>query len=393
MAKKILVMDDTSVVSRLAEGPFAEEFAECDLLVAPRAAEAFERFHVAQPDLILLNDSLPDMDGESVCYHLLNDPFMSRVPVVVMSGNGHAKVFEEKYSNVIKTLQKPVEPEALAEALASALSLTKPQPHPTTMVLFREAERISFAAHTGFFSLKNAMDMAYGDKMTGALRVFLNRYPVDLFFSRGRFVFATTRNYHLYMKDSPVILSNTNLGLIAEAEANQGFTGCPIFLYLSIRNGFPHDDVVQITREHGQRLWASLWTAGRINFEFEEMTQFPDFARNFPPSDEDPDNWVLGSLRHVKFDSLTASQRPDPNGSPSYTRKGYELVQKLKLNDVEARFATAVNGTDSLQMIARKIGVPLNDALLIVFRFLALGVIDYWSSSILPLPEPAAATA
>jgi CheY-like chemotaxis protein len=389
MAKKILVMDDSSVMARLADGPFAEAISDCDLLLAPRAVDAFERFNVAQPDLILLNDALPDMDGESVCYRLLNDPFMSRVPVVVMSSNGHARTFEEKYSNVIKTIQKPVDPAALAEALGAALSLTKPQPHPSTTVIFREAEKISFAAHTGFFPLKNAIEMAHGDKMTGALRVFLNRYPVDLYFSRGRFIFSTSRNYHLYMRESPVILSNTNLGLIAEAQANQGFTGCPVFLYLAIRNGFPHDDVVQITREHGQRLWANLWTAGRINFEFEEMTQFPDYARNFPPSDDNPDNWILASLRHVKYDNLTASQRPDPNGSPSYTRKGYDLVQSLKLNDVEARFATTVNGTDSLQQIARKIGIPLNDALLIVFRLLCLGVIDYWSSSVLPLPPAA----
>jgi hypothetical protein len=62
------------------------------------------------------------------------------------------------------------------------------------------------------------------------------------------------------------------------------------------------------------------------------------------------------------------------------------LIQKLKLNDVEARFATAVNGAESLQAIAKKIGIPLNDALLIVFRFAALEIIDYWSQSVLSLP-------
>ena len=67
------------------------------------------------------------------------------------------------------------------------------------------------------------------------------------------------------------------------------------------------------------------------------------------------------------------------------------MIQKLKLNDIEARFATAVNGAESLQGIAKKIGIPLNDALLIVFRFLALDIIDYWSSSVLSLPGGQAA--
>ena len=83
---------------------------------------------------------------------------------------------------------------------------------------------------------------------------------------------------------------------------------------------------------------------------------------------------------------VAATQRRDPNGSPTYTRRGYELIQRLKLNDVEARFATAINGSDSLQQIAKKIGLPLNDALLIVFRFQQLDIIDYWSSSVLSLP-------
>ena len=87
-------------------------------------------------------------------------------------------------------------------------------------------------------------------------------------------------------------------------------------------------------------------------------------------------------------DSIRCSPRNGPirTAAPAYTRKGYELIQRLKLNDVEARFATAINGSESLQNIAKKISVPLNDALLIVFRFQALDIIDYWSSSVLSLP-------
>ena len=184
-----------------------------------------------------------------------------------------------------------------------------------------------------------------------------------------------------------MILSATNLGMIIEGQVNQQVTGCPVFLFLSARNGFPHDDVVQITRDHGQRLFAQLYTAGRVNFEFEETDRVPEYVRSFPASTDDADNYLLAALRHVRFDQLSPGQRPDPNGSPAYTRRGYEMIQKLKLNDVEARFATAINGAESLQIIAQRIGVPLNDALLIVFRFQALEIIDFWSSSVLSLPE------
>jgi hypothetical protein len=245
----------------------------------------------------------------------------------------------------------------------------------------------AFTGHTGVISLRQALHMAQGDRLTGVLRFQLGRNPIELWMNAGRFLFATTRNFQLYCGGSPVILSATNLGLILESQLNQQMTGCPIFLFLSVRNGFPHDDVVQITRDHGQRLFSHLFTAGRISFEFEETENFPEYVANFPAASDDADNWILGALRHVKFEQIAPAKRPDPNGSPAYTRRGYDLIQKLKLNDVEARFASAINGAESLQVLAQKVGVPLGDALLVVHRFQELEIVDFWGSGSLALPS------
>ena len=386
MSQKILVIDDSLAASKLTESVLVQNFGAVDVLVAQRGTDAFDRFNIAQPDLILLNETMPDLDGEAICVRLLNDPLTAKVPVVVMATNGAAENFEERYTNVMKVLSKPVTAESLLDVCTTALGKAKAPVDPRRAMLFHDPARTVFSGHTGFFSLRSALQMAYGDKLTGVLRFFVNRYPIELYVSKGRFLFASSRNFQLYCRESPVILSATNLGTIIEGQTTQQATGCPIFLFLSLRGGFPHDDVVQITRDHGQRVFSNLWTAGRVSFEFEELAQFPDYAKSFPSSNEDPDNWTLASLRYIKFENLMGSQRPDPNGSPAYTRKGYELIQKLKLNDIEARFATAVNGAESLQAIAKKIGIPLNDALLIVFRFLALDIIDYWSSNVLSLP-------
>jgi CheY-like chemotaxis protein len=391
MSQKVLVIDDTLAVSKLAETVVAQNFNNVDVLVAQRGADAFDRFNLAQPDIIVMNDVMPDMDGEAICYRLLNDQATSKVPVVVLANNGRAELFESRYRNVLKVLPKPPTPEALLEALSSALAKHRFLPNPAKQLLFYDANRMVYSGHTGIFSLLQALRMGYSDRLSGVLRFFLNRYPIELFVSDGKFMFATTRNFPLYCRDSQTILGQTNLGTIIDAQIAQHATGCPIFLFLSMRGGFVHEDVVQIVRDHGQRLFANLWTAGRVSFEFEELEQFPDYAKNFPPSAEDPDNWALASLRHVKFESLAAHQRPDPNGSPAYTRKGYELVQKLRLNDIEARFATAVNGAEPLQSIAKKLNISLNDALLIVFRFQALEIIDYWGSNIFGLPGQNAA--
>ena len=115
----------------------------------------------------------------------------------------------------------------------------------------------------------------------------------------------------------------------------------------------------------------------------------PGYVENFPASAEDADNWILGALRHVKFEQLAPAQRPDPNGSPAYTRRGYDLIQRLNLNDAEARFATAINGSDPLQVLAQKVGIPLSDAALVVFRFQSLEIVDCWNAGALSLPAGA----
>ena len=383
MAQKILVIDDSQATARLAESVLQQNFPGCDVLTASRGADGFERISVAHPDLIILNDLLPDMDADAVLERLAADPGAANTPVILLVDPARGSDFDGRYPNVFRVVTKPISSEALLDAVADFF---ESKPSARRMLPGRSGASVVYSGHTGFFSLKQSLQMAQGDRLTGILRFYLGRHPIELFMSAGRFVFATTKNFHLYCSGSPVILSATNLGMIIEGQVNQQVTGCPVFLFLSARNGFPHDDVVQITRDHGQRLFAQLYTAGRVNFEFEETDRVPEYVRSFPTSTDDADNFILAALRHVRFDQLAPAQRPDPNGSPAYTRRGYEMIQKLKLNDVEARFATAINGSESLQIIAQRIGVPLNDALLIVFRFQALEIIDFWSSSVLSLP-------
>ncbi|MEO6787216.1 MAG: response regulator [Chthoniobacteraceae bacterium] len=382
MAQKILVIDDPQTAADVAENVFARHFPGCDVLVAPRGIDAFERLNAASPDLVLLNDTLPDADAGVILARLAVDPFSANIPVLLLADASRTQDYNGKFPNIARVLTKPASMEALTEAVGAILggkALSR-------RMLPGRAGGVVFSGHTGIVSLQQALHMAQGDRLTGVLRFQLGRQPIELWMNAGRFLFATTRNFQLYCGGSPVILAATNLGLIVEAQMNQQITGCPIFLFLSVRNGFPHEDVVQITRDHGQRLFSHLHSAGRITFEFEEATVFPDYVENFPAGGDDADNWMLGSLRHVKFDQLAPAQRPDPGGSPAYTRRGYDLVQRLKLNDTEARFASAINGSESLQVIAQRLGIPMGDALMIVFRFQALEIIDFWNAGALALP-------
>ena len=94
-----------------------------------------------------------------------------------------------------------------------------------------------------------------------------------------------------------------------------------------MRNGSLHDDVVQIVRDHGQRVFANLWTAGRVTFEFEEPA-FPGDVKNFPPGNEDPciTGFSAACATSSSADLMGCATAPDLNGSPAHTRKGHELI-------------------------------------------------------------------
>ena len=187
MSYKILVIDDSMVASRQTGDLLAQSFHNTDVLVAQRATEGLERFQVVEPDVIVLNDTMPDLDGDAALYRLLNDPITSGVPVILLSSNG--RTLQEKYKNASSgRSQKPVTQELLVTAVSGALEHAKPKPNPANLLLFRDYSKITFSGHTGFFSLHAALKMALlGQAFTGVPCIFLNRYPVELLYLERAF--------------------------------------------------------------------------------------------------------------------------------------------------------------------------------------------------------------
>ncbi|MCX6978954.1 MAG: hypothetical protein NTX04_13715 [Verrucomicrobia bacterium] len=58
MSQKILVIDDSLSTSQLTEAVVAQNFQNVDVLVAQRGIDAFDRLHLAKPELIILDDSI-----------------------------------------------------------------------------------------------------------------------------------------------------------------------------------------------------------------------------------------------------------------------------------------------------------------------------------------------
>lgn len=236
-----------------------------------------------------------------------------------------------------------------------------------------------FCGDTRFFSLNWALQAIAKEKLSGALRLFWEREPVDLLAENGQVVLVTTRDADAYCADSPITLTNVDSGRIDAARAQQRATGCPMFLTLAQEQAILQEPALQLVQHYGQKLFAQLWTARRVRFMFEAAT-LPEYARELP-RESDIDNWALATLRSVQLQDLNPDTEYSAAYIPAYTKDGYERVQNLKLTVAEAQFASQFNGVRSVQQIAKNLRLDVKFARLTLFRFLALEIVECWPPS------------
>ncbi len=234
-----------------------------------------------------------------------------------------------------------------------------------------------FCGDTRFFSINRALQIIASQKLTGTLRFFWDKQPVELLTQNGQVLFATSRDPELYCPEAPVTLSNIDPDRIAAARAQQQETGCPMFIALAQENLILQEPTMQLTQHHGQKLFAELWSAPCVRFSFQQGA-LPDFAAVLP-GELDVDQWALATLRFVQFPQLGDRTYYDPASVPAYTRDGFERVQNLRLTVAEAQFASQFNGVRSVQQIAKNLRLDLKFASVTLFRFLALEIVECWS--------------
>jgi hypothetical protein len=141
---------------------------------------------------------------------------------------------------------------------------------------------------------------------------------------------------------------------------------------------------VELMQHYGQKLFSELWTAPRAWIMFEKNADLlTDVAEM--PEEANVNDWALETLRLVQNPDQPANF--DPTSIPAYTKDGFEQVQKLKLTSDEAHFASQFNGARSVQQIAKNLRFDLKSARQLLFRFLALEIVECWPASTAAKPQ------
>lgn len=120
----VLLIDDDEKIAKLLSAYFAK--FHITLLSATMPSEGMEIYHNQQPDLVILDVMLPEMDGFDVCRRLRQ---ISNTPIIMLTARGDVddRVIGLE-SGADDYLSKPFEPSELVARINSILSRVEEGP-------------------------------------------------------------------------------------------------------------------------------------------------------------------------------------------------------------------------------------------------------------------------
>lgn len=121
MSKKLLLADDSVVIQKLIGLSFANENIE--IVSTDNGDDAIEVAREFRPDVILADVVMPGKSGYEVCEAIKQDPSLSHVPVLLLTGTFEA--FDEARASSVGAngqITKPFEAQALVERVKAAMA-------------------------------------------------------------------------------------------------------------------------------------------------------------------------------------------------------------------------------------------------------------------------------
>jgi CheY-like chemotaxis protein len=122
MTKCILIVDDEADVREVTQLGL-EMGTDWTVLTASSGAEAIAIAAKHQPDAILLDMMMPDMDGRATLKHLKADPTTQNIPVILVTAKAQqSNLADFQDLAVAAILAKPFRPLKLAAEIATILN-------------------------------------------------------------------------------------------------------------------------------------------------------------------------------------------------------------------------------------------------------------------------------
>jgi DNA-binding response OmpR family regulator len=119
-APHVLVVDDDPVIVRLLELNF--RLGGFRVSTAGRGDQAVETAVATEPDALVLDVSMPGIDGYEACRRLREDHGMADLPVVMLTAHSPDEDNDRGHAlGIVAYVTKPFDPEVLVATVRDAL--------------------------------------------------------------------------------------------------------------------------------------------------------------------------------------------------------------------------------------------------------------------------------
>lgn len=121
--KKILIVDDEPSILNILDFSLGSE--GYDVIQAADGLQAYEYALEYQPDLIVMDVMMPNLDGFNACEKLKKDIRTSAIPVILLTARSDAEDRQKGESvGADGYLTKPFSPQRLIDAVDSFIGVT-----------------------------------------------------------------------------------------------------------------------------------------------------------------------------------------------------------------------------------------------------------------------------
>lgn len=116
--RRVLLIDDEDDIREVAQLSL-EMVANWDVVTAASGAEGIVRAACDQPDAILLDLMMPDMDGRATFDGLQANPSTQHIPVILLTAKLQPR--DQLAQDVVAVISKPFDPMRLPGQIATML--------------------------------------------------------------------------------------------------------------------------------------------------------------------------------------------------------------------------------------------------------------------------------
>jgi CheY-like chemotaxis protein len=120
----ILAVDDSPIVHQLVRRTLGDTYR---VLVANNATDALSIVYQEEISLVLLDVSMPDIDGLELCRTVRSLPQFKALPIVMLTGrNGAFDRVQGRLAGASEYLTKPFEADVLRQTISRLLGASLP---------------------------------------------------------------------------------------------------------------------------------------------------------------------------------------------------------------------------------------------------------------------------